>query len=82
MTLPEFLKMLVFGTPGTGNLLPTALVLLQIEALFSSLFPNNKVQERYLNFLTFYFDYPDLISQLINSFDPLDFKMNVLIQDE
>ena len=54
----------------------------QFESLFSSLYPKGKIQERYLNFLTFFFDYPDLIQQFVDQFDPLDFRMNVLIQDE
>ncbi|MEM7548148.1 MAG: bacillithiol biosynthesis cysteine-adding enzyme BshC [Bacteroidota bacterium] len=53
----------------------------QIEVLKEKLFPNGSPQERTENFLNFYLNNPDFIDQLIESFDPFDFRMNVLIEE-
>lgn len=50
----------------------------QIEILKDSLFPGGSPQERTDNFLNFYQQDPLFIKKLINSFDPFDFRFNVL----
>ncbi len=50
----------------------------QIEAVKNELFPNGGLQERTDNFLNFYQEDPQFIEKLLKSFDPLDFKFNVL----
>ena len=39
----------------------------KIEQLKAALFPNNQLQERYVNFLDFYGNNPDLIKKIIDS---------------
>lgn len=51
----------------------------QIEAVKNALFPNGSLQERTDNFLNFYQEDSQFIEKLLKSFDPLDFKFNVLI---
>jgi uncharacterized protein YllA (UPF0747 family) len=50
----------------------------QVEAVKDFLFPNGGPQERTDNFLNFYQQDPQFIQKLIQHFDPLDFKFNVL----
>ncbi len=50
----------------------------QIEAVKNELFPNGSLQERTDNFLSFYQEDPQFIEKLLKSFDPLDFRFNVL----
>lgn len=50
----------------------------QIETLKDSLFPGGSPQERIDNFLNFYQQDPQFIQKLIDSFDPFDFRFNVL----
>ncbi len=50
----------------------------QIETLKDSLFPGGSPQERTDNFLNFYQQDPQFIQKLIDSFDPFDFRFNVL----
>lgn len=50
----------------------------QIETLKDSLFPAGSPQERTDNFLNFYQQDPQFIQKLIDSFDPFDFRFNVL----
>jgi bacillithiol synthase len=50
----------------------------QIEALKDSLFPGGSPQERIDNFLNFYQQDPQFIQKLIDSFNPFDFRFNVL----
>jgi len=53
----------------------------RIEWLFRILFPNEGLQERSDNFLTYTPDIPTLLSDLIKSFDPLDFRFHIFIQE-
>jgi len=57
-------------------------LLRQVDSVFDNISPSGKVQERYLNILTFLDDYPILIQQLLDHLDPLDFSMNVLVADD
>jgi bacillithiol biosynthesis cysteine-adding enzyme BshC len=50
----------------------------QIEAVKDALFPNGGLQERTDNFLNFYQQDPDFITNLIANFDPFDFRFNIL----
>ncbi len=50
----------------------------QIEAVKNELFPNGSPQERIDNFLNFYQEDSQFIEKLIQAFDPLDFRFNVL----
>jgi bacillithiol synthase len=50
----------------------------QIEALKDSLFPGGSPQERSDNFLNFYQQDSQFIQKLIDSFDPFDFRFNVV----
>ncbi len=50
----------------------------QIETLKDSLFPGGSPQERTDNLLNFYQQDPLFIQKLIDSFDPFDFRFNVL----
>lgn len=52
----------------------------QIESLKESLFPQGGLQERTDNFLNFYQNNPAFIKELIQVFDPFDFRFNALIQ--
>jgi bacillithiol biosynthesis cysteine-adding enzyme BshC len=54
----------------------------QVEAVKDFLFPNGVPQERTDNFLNFYQQDPQFIQVLVDHFDPLDFKFNVLTPDE
>ena len=53
----------------------------QLIALKGKLFPNGGPQERSDNFLNFYLNNPEFINQLFGSFDPLDFRFNLLEED-
>jgi len=44
-----------------------------------TLFPNGSLQERTDNFLNFFLENPSFIDQLIDYFEPFDFRFNVLI---
>lgn len=50
----------------------------QLEAVKDFLFPNGSPQERTDNFLNFFQQDPQFIQKLIQHFDPLDFRFNVL----
>lgn len=52
--------------------------LLQIEALKGKLFPGGGLQERSDNFLNFYQNDAEFIQKLLDLFDPLDFKFNIV----
>lgn len=54
----------------------------QLETLKSKLFPNDSLQERTDNFLNFYLNNPSFIEKLIELFDPLEFKFNILLENE
>jgi bacillithiol biosynthesis cysteine-adding enzyme BshC len=53
----------------------------QIEDLKNSLFPGGSLQERTDNFLNFYQQDAAFIEKLLTSFDPLDFKFNILLSE-
>jgi bacillithiol biosynthesis cysteine-adding enzyme BshC len=50
----------------------------QIEAVKDALFPNGSLQERTENFLTFYQRDPQFVKNLLESFDPFDFRFHIL----
>jgi uncharacterized protein YllA (UPF0747 family) len=52
--------------------------LAQLEAVKEELFPKGSPQERVDNFLNFYQKDPQFIEHLLNTFDPFDFKFNLL----
>lgn len=54
----------------------------QLLNLKNKLFPNGTAQERYDNFLNFYMDDPTFIRKFFKTFDPLDFKYYILIEDQ
>jgi bacillithiol synthase len=54
----------------------------QLLSLKSKLFPSGKLQERHDNFLSFYINDEHFISKLKELLDPLDFKFNVILEDE
>lgn len=54
----------------------------QIEALKEKLFPGAGLQERHDNFLNFYINSPEILRHFLDHFDPLDFRFNILIEDE
>jgi bacillithiol synthase len=53
----------------------------QLESLKEKLFPQGGLQERTENFLNYYFNDPGFIESLLQSLDPLDFRMNILMED-
>jgi uncharacterized protein YllA (UPF0747 family) len=50
----------------------------QIEAVKDAWFPNGKLQERTDNFLNFYQQDSTFIQKLIDTFDPFDYRFNIL----
>jgi uncharacterized protein YllA (UPF0747 family) len=50
----------------------------QIDGIKEKLFPNDGLQERSENFLNFYLNNPQFISDLLEKFDPFSFKFHVL----
>ena len=53
----------------------------QLARLREKLFPENKLQERTLNFLNFYLNNPEFIQDLKEQFDPFDFRFNIITED-
>ncbi|MFT7163275.1 MAG: hypothetical protein ACI9GZ_004477, partial [Bacteroidia bacterium] len=53
----------------------------QIAGLIEKLFPNGSPQERTDNFLNFYLNNNEFINELIQSFDPFDYRMHVLTEE-
>ncbi|MDH5367477.1 MAG: bacillithiol biosynthesis cysteine-adding enzyme BshC [Cyclobacteriaceae bacterium] len=53
----------------------------QIEGVKNKLFPNDNLQERTDNFLNFYQDNPQFIKDLIQQFDPFNYKFHVLLEE-
>lgn len=51
----------------------------QIEEVKDYLFPNGGLQERSDNFLNFYQEDPHFIQKMLDSFDPFDFQLNLLM---
>ncbi len=54
----------------------------QLIGVKNKLFPNGSPQERTDNFLNIYLNNPEFINQLIEDFDPLDFRFNVLLEEQ
>lgn len=52
----------------------------QLLAVKSALFPNGGLQERSENFLTFYLGDKTFLHKLLDTFDPLDFRMQVCLE--
>jgi bacillithiol biosynthesis cysteine-adding enzyme BshC len=50
----------------------------QLENLKDKLFPGGTLQERKENFLNFYINNPSFVDELLEYFDPLDFRFNIL----
>ena len=53
----------------------------QLVKLKEKLFPNGSPQERYENLLNFYINNLSFISQILEKLNPLDFRMNVLMEE-
>jgi bacillithiol biosynthesis cysteine-adding enzyme BshC len=53
----------------------------QIESIKDAWFPNGSLQERTDNFLNFYQQDPTFIQKLIDTFDPFDYRFNILIDN-
>ncbi len=53
----------------------------QLTTLKNKLFPNGVDQERFASLLDFYWKDPHFIQKLYNTFDPLDFRYNVLLEE-
>jgi len=54
----------------------------QLEKIKEKLFPGGGLQERKENVLNYSLNNPDFIPYLLENFDPFDFCMNVVIEDE
>ncbi|MGB5978816.1 MAG: bacillithiol biosynthesis BshC, partial [Cyclobacteriaceae bacterium] len=54
----------------------------QLEKLKDKLFPNSSWQERHDNFLNIYLNEPGFIDFLLHEIQPLDFRMNVMIEED
>lgn len=52
----------------------------QIESIKELLFPGGSPQERKVNFLNFYLKHPEFIHDLLQAFDPFDFRMNIIYE--
>lgn len=50
----------------------------QIDTIKEKLFPNGSLQERHDNFLNFYLNNPGFIRELLDHFDPFDYRFHVL----
>ncbi len=53
----------------------------QLLGLKNKLFPNGGLQERHDNFLNFYLNDSQFLQKLLDRFDALDYRFNVLIED-
>lgn len=53
----------------------------QIAGVKEKLFPNGGLQERHDNFLNFYLNNNQFITELLASFDPFDYRFNILIEE-
>jgi len=54
----------------------------QLKNIIEKLFPENSLQERTDNFLNFYINNSNFISDLQQHFDPLDFCFNIICYDD
>ncbi|RED98876.1 bacillithiol biosynthesis cysteine-adding enzyme BshC [Marinoscillum furvescens] len=50
----------------------------QIDTIKEKLFPNDGLQERHDNFLTFQLNHPEFIAELLDKFDAFDFRFHIL----
>lgn len=50
----------------------------QIDAIKEKLFPGGTLQERHDNFLNFYLNHPGFVDELLELFDPFDYRFHVL----
>lgn len=50
----------------------------QVESVLEFLFPNQSLQERADNFLNFYLENPDFIKNLMECFEPFDYRFHIL----
>lgn len=53
----------------------------QVESVKNKLFPDGKLQERSDNFLNFYINNPQFIEELIEAFEPFDYRFAILRED-
>jgi bacillithiol biosynthesis cysteine-adding enzyme BshC len=53
----------------------------QIDGIKEKLFPGSNLQERVDNILSYTLNNPDLIDDLVENFDPFDFRFNVFVED-
>ena len=53
----------------------------QLEKLKEKLFPGGGLQERKENILNFSINNPDIIQFFIDSFDPFDFRFNIIMEE-
>ena len=54
----------------------------QVEAIKNFCFPAGKLQERYSNYLSFYFDNPEIIDDIMKAVDPFDLRFNILMDND
>ena len=54
----------------------------QLESVKTSLFPNGNLQERHDNYLNFYVNNPNIISDLLQLFDPFSYTFHILKEEE
>jgi len=54
----------------------------QIDSIFETLSPKGGLQERTENFLAFYYDTPDFVSQLLDNLDPFDPRFHILSEND
>lgn len=52
----------------------------QLATVKEAIFPNGSLQERRDNFLNFYQENPNFINELLDAFDPFDYRMHLLLQ--
>ncbi len=52
----------------------------RVRKAAEQLFPGRELQERTDNFLNFYINDPEIITQFIDNFDPFDFRFHILIE--
>lgn len=50
----------------------------QIDTIKEKLFPNDGLQERHDNFLTFQLNHPEFVAELLDKFDAFDFRFHIL----
>ncbi len=53
----------------------------QVDAIKSVLSPNGSLQERYHNFLTYYFENRNFVEEVLANFDPFDLRFHILWEE-